>query len=55
MIASWEAVVGAAETFDQSVSHGALKHYDLADVAPLVRTGKVTITETIDAMGNATP
>ena len=57
MVASWEAVVGATETFDQSVNvvHGALKHYDLADLVPLARADKVTIADTIDAMGKASP
>jgi len=57
MIASWEAVVAAGETYDQSVNvvHGALQQYDLADLVPLVGSGQVTIAETIDAMGRTIP
>lgn len=53
MIASWEAVAAANETYDQSVNvvHGALRHYDLVDLVPLVESAEVTIAESIDAMG----
>lgn len=53
MIASWESVVGAGETFDQTVNmvHGALRHYDLPDLIELVGRHRVTITEPMDAMG----
>jgi len=53
MIASWESVVAAPETFNQSVNvvHGALRHYDLADLVPLAETGEVSITETVDVLG----
>ncbi|HUG68248.1 MAG TPA: hypothetical protein VMM76_10885, partial [Pirellulaceae bacterium] len=47
MIPSWEAVVAATETYNQSVNvvHGALRHYDLADLLPLVERAEVTIVE----------
>lgn len=53
MIASWEAVAAAGETYDQSVNvvHGALQHYDLTDLLPLVESAEVAITESINAMG----
>lgn len=53
MIASWESLVGAGETFDQTVNmvHGALRHYDLPDLIELVGRQRVTITEPLDAMG----
>jgi dienelactone hydrolase len=52
MIASWESLVAAPETFNQSVNvvHGVLRHYDLADLVPLTEA-EVTITETADAQG----
>jgi dienelactone hydrolase len=52
MVESWEAVVAAPETFDQSVNvvHGALRHYDLGDLLPLVGGDKVRITETVDPL-----
>lgn len=45
VIPSWEAVVSAGETFNQAVSmvHGALRHYDLPDLVPLIGTGKVVL------------
>jgi hypothetical protein len=57
MVASWESVVAAGETYDQSVNvvHGALRHYDLADLVPLVAPGQVTIAEAVDAMGRPIP
>ncbi|MGC3971994.1 MAG: sialidase family protein [Pirellulales bacterium] len=53
MIPSWEAVVAAPETFNQSVNvvHGVLRHYDLADLVPLAGANRVSILETVDAMG----
>jgi hypothetical protein len=33
------------------VVQGALRHYDLADLVPLAGAEKVTITETVDALG----
>jgi dienelactone hydrolase len=53
MIPSWEAIVRATETFDQAVNvvHGALKHYDLPDLAKLAGADRVMITEPRDPMG----
>jgi len=57
MIASWEAVVAAPETFNQSVNvvHGVLGHYDLADLPALTGAEKISITETVDAQGQLVP
>lgn len=57
MIASWESVVAATETFDQSVNvvHGALQHYDLADLTPLVESAEVRISEAVDALRRPLP
>lgn len=57
MISSWESVVAATETFDQMVNtvHGALRHYDLADLVELAGSGKVTIESRIDPMGKPMP
>lgn len=57
MISSWEAVVGATETYDQWVNivHGALRDYDLADLQSLAGERKVTIVEPVDALGRPTP
>ncbi|MBL9211655.1 MAG: hypothetical protein JNL92_14380, partial [Opitutaceae bacterium] len=57
MIASWEAVAGARETFDQVVNvvHGALKHYDLPDLVGLVGRERVTLAEPVDVMGRSAP
>lgn len=53
MIPSWESVVTATETFDQAVNvvHGALKHYDLADLVDVVGREKVAIEDPVDVMG----
>ena len=53
MIPSWETVVTSPETFDQSVNvvHGALRHYDLADLVSLVGQEKVKLIEPLDVMG----
>ena len=53
MIPSWESLVGAPETFDQMVNvvHGALRHYDLPDLAALVSADRVKIEQPVDAMG----
>jgi len=52
MIPSWDAIVRATETFDQAVNvvHGALKHYDLPDLADLAGVGKVIHREPADVM-----
>jgi hypothetical protein len=52
MMPSWEAIVLATETFDQAVNvvHGALKHYDLPDLADLAGVGKVIHREPADVM-----
>ncbi|MBA4017211.1 MAG: hypothetical protein C0483_08565 [Pirellula sp.] len=57
MIASWESVVAAPETFNQSVNvvHGVLRHYDLADLLPLVGTNQVSVLETADTLGQPVP
>lgn len=53
-IPSWEAIVTAPESFDQSVNvvHGVLRHYDLSDLVALAGEGKVKLSEPVDAMGN---
>lgn len=53
MIPSWEAIVTAPETFDQSVNvvHGALRHFDLADLVALAGEDKVTLFDPVDVMG----
>ncbi len=45
MLPSWEAIVRATETYDQwvNVVHGALKHYDLPDLLPLVGDEKIKL------------
>jgi hypothetical protein len=57
MIASWESVAAASETFDQVVNvvHGALKHYDLPDLVGLVGREKVTLADPVDVMGRSLP
>ena len=53
MIPSWEAIVTAQETFDQSVNvvHGVLRHYDLPDLVTLAGEKKVKLVEPFDVMG----
>jgi hypothetical protein len=53
MIPSWEAIVTAHETFDQSVNvvHGVLRHYDLPDLVTLAGEKKVKLVEPVDVMG----
>ena len=53
MISAWEPLVGAVETFDQSVSmvHGALRHYDLPDLVEMAGRDRVTIEDPVDGMG----
>lgn len=53
MIPSWESLVKATETFDQSVNivHAALRHYDLPDLVDMVGRGKVTVLDPVDGMG----
>lgn len=53
MIRSWEEVVTATETFNQSVNmvHGVLRHYDLPDLIDLIGRDHVSISESIDVMG----
>ncbi len=55
MIPSWEAVAGAGETFDQAVNvvHGALRHYDLADLIEIVGREKIRLEQPVDVMGKA--
>ncbi|MEX2577982.1 MAG: hypothetical protein WD342_02900 [Verrucomicrobiales bacterium] len=57
MIPSWESIVAATETFDQSVNvvHGALRHYDLGDLVTLAGKEKVTLADPVDVMGNDLP
>jgi hypothetical protein len=54
MIPTWEDVVRAPQSLNQAVNvvHGALKHYDLSDLPPLAGASRVTIRDTVDAMGN---
>lgn len=57
MIPSWESLVGATETFDQSVNivHGALRHYDLPDLIALAGRERVKIEASVDGMGRPLP
>lgn len=50
MPVSWEEVVRAPETFDQAVNvvHGALRHYDLPDLAAMLDSKRLTIAEPAD-------
>lgn len=53
MIDSWESVAAANETYNQSVNvvHGALQHYDLADLIPLIESAEVKVIEPVDPLG----
>lgn len=53
MLPSWEHLVGAGESFNQSVNvvHGVLKHYDLPDLQRWIGNEKVTVTEPANALG----
>lgn len=55
MIPSWETIVTAPETHDQSVNvvHGALRHYDLPNLVKLIGTEKITLHAPVDGMGRA--
>jgi dienelactone hydrolase len=55
MIASFESLVGADETFDQTVNmvHGVLRHYDLPDLVRLAGQERMVIEEPVDGMGRA--
>lgn len=53
MIPSWESLVSAPETHDQTVNlvHGALRHYDLPDLVELAGREKVAVEAPVDGMG----
>ena len=53
MIPSWESLVGAEGTFDQTVNmvHGVLKYYDLPDLIQLVGQDRITIEQPLNGMG----
>jgi dienelactone hydrolase len=53
MIPSWQSLMEADETFDQLVNtvHGALKHYDLPELIGMAGRQRVTITESVNGMG----
>lgn len=53
MIPSWDSLVGAEGTFDQTVNivHGVLKHYDLPDLIQFVGQDYVTIEQPMNGMG----
>ncbi len=53
MITSYESLVGAEETFDQTVNliHGVLRHYDLPDLIHLVGKDRVIIEQPVNGMG----
>ncbi|MBN8627786.1 MAG: hypothetical protein J0M17_20085 [Planctomycetes bacterium] len=55
MIPSWEAIVRTPETYDQAtnVVHGALRHYDLPDLAAMLGD-RISITESAGAADRAT-
>jgi dienelactone hydrolase len=52
-IRSWSEVVRTPETLDQAVNvvHGALQHYDLADLIDLAGTDKTLLEEPVDVLG----
>ncbi len=52
MIASYESLVGADETFDQTVNmvHGVLRHYDLPDLIQLIGPERVILEEPLNGM-----
>lgn len=52
MIESWESVVAATETFNQSVNvvHGALRHYDLPDLAAMLAPDRLKLVEPVNAL-----
>jgi hypothetical protein len=54
MIPSYRSLVGADETFDQTVNviHGVLRHYDLPDLIQLVGRERVIIEEPVNGMGH---
>ncbi|HBJ82374.1 MAG TPA: hypothetical protein DDZ88_00550 [Verrucomicrobiales bacterium] len=53
MIPSWESLVGADGTFDQTVNmvHGVLRHYDLPDLIQMVGKERVVIEQPVNGMG----
>ncbi|MDP1590030.1 MAG: hypothetical protein Q8M07_19915 [Prosthecobacter sp.] len=53
MIPSWESLVGADGTFDQTVNmvHGVLRHYDLPDLIQFVGKERVVIEQPVNGMG----
>lgn len=53
MIESYETIVGADETMDQTVNviHGVLRHYDLPDLIERVGKERVKVDEAVDGMG----
>lgn len=53
MIPSWELLVGAEGTFDQTVNmvHGVLRHYDLPDLIQMVGKERVVIEQPVNGMG----
>lgn len=57
MIPSWESLVGAPETLEQTANmvHGVLRHYDLPDLIALAGTGNVSLEEPVDGMGKRIP
>jgi dienelactone hydrolase len=56
MIASWEALVGADESFNQAVNlvHGVLRHYDLPELIEMAGRDRVRLEEPVDVMGRPT-
>jgi dienelactone hydrolase len=52
MIPSWESLVGASGTVDQTVNmvHGVLRHYDLPDLIQFVGQERVLIDEPINGL-----
>ncbi|MFM7606346.1 MAG: hypothetical protein ACKO8Z_14270 [Prosthecobacter sp.] len=54
MITSYRSLVGADETFDQTVNviHGVLRHYDLPDLIQLVGRERLIIEEPVNGMGH---
>ena len=53
MPSSWDELVAATESHDQAVNvvHGALPHYDLADLIEMVGKSKVRESDSANPLG----
>ncbi len=54
MIPSWTEIVSGPESLNQvvSIAHGALQHYDLPDLIKMIDPEKVTVSDSVDVLGN---